>query len=78
MPDYAKVAKERDVFGELGWIPNFSVKKSKNNNDRHDNFKEYFDAPRDYNVEFCNAQKQNQEFMNTTGTINESIMNQTA
>jgi hypothetical protein len=52
MPDYSKVALERDVFGELGWIPNFDVKKSKNNEDRHNNFREFFDAPKDYSVEF--------------------------
>lgn len=52
MPDYAKVSKERDVFGELGWIPNFNVTNSKNNNHRHKGAKEYFDAPKDYASEF--------------------------
>ncbi len=23
MPDWSVVAKERDIYGELGWIPNF-------------------------------------------------------
>ena len=31
MPDYAKVSKERDLYGELGWTPNFNVTSSKNN-----------------------------------------------
>lgn len=57
IPEYSKLAGERDVFGELGWIPNFNVKKSKNNNDRHNNFREFFDAPRDYNLEFTNASR---------------------
>jgi hypothetical protein len=52
MPDYSKVSAERDVYGELGWVPNFNAMKSKNNEDRHDNFKEYFDAPKDYTTEF--------------------------
>jgi hypothetical protein len=62
MPDYAKVSLERDVFGELGWIPNFDVKKSKNNEDRHNNFREFFDAPKDYNVEFHTSSQTNSEF----------------
>lgn len=52
MPDYSKVSLERDVVGELGWQPNFNIKKSKNNEDRHPNYKEFFDTPKDYNVEF--------------------------
>ena len=31
MPDYSGVTKDRDIYGELGWIPNFNVKCSKNN-----------------------------------------------
>jgi len=60
------------VFGELGWHPNFNVKKSKNNDDRHSNFKEFFDAPKDYNVEFTNASKTGQEFFKGD-TLNESM-----
>ena len=67
MPEYAKVSVERDVFGELGWIPNFNVKKSKNNDNRHQNFKEFFDQPKDYNVEFTNASKTATEFFRATG-----------
>jgi hypothetical protein len=26
MPDYSNVSKDRDIYGELGWIPNFNVK----------------------------------------------------
>lgn len=52
MPDYSIVNLDRDVFGELGWIPNFNVKKSKNNDHRHSTYREFFDAPKDYNKEF--------------------------
>ena len=55
MPDYSVVAKERDIYGELGWIPNFNIKKSKNNEHRHPNYKEYFDAPKEYDTEFHTA-----------------------
>jgi hypothetical protein len=62
MPDYSSLAGERDVYGELGWIPNFNVKLSKNNDDRHNNYREFFDAPKDYNVAFTNANVTNSEF----------------
>lgn len=39
MPDYSKVTIERDLYGELGWIPNFDVTKSKNNGHRHNNYR---------------------------------------
>jgi len=62
MPDYTKLAGERDVFGELGWIPNFDIKKSKNNIDRHNNYREFFDAPKDYHNEFTSGSVNNTEF----------------
>ena len=43
MPEYSSVGKERDVYGELGWITNFEVKNSKNNENRYKTFKETFD-----------------------------------
>ena len=52
MPETSKVFKGRDVFGELGWIPNFEKKKSKDNDKRHLLCREYFDAPLDYHNEF--------------------------
>jgi len=55
MPDYSKVSLERDVYGELGWIPNFNIKKSKNNIVCHTNYKEFFDKPVDYTGEFLNG-----------------------
>lgn len=62
MPEYSTLAAERDVFGELGWIPNFEVKKSKNNDDRHVVYREMFDAPKEYNGEFHTASMTNTEF----------------
>ena len=38
-PNYSKIAKERDVYGEMGWIDNFNVMHSKNNNQIHPTFK---------------------------------------
>ena len=43
MPEWSKVNKHRDIYGELGWIPNFNVKLSKNNNRMHATYKEFFD-----------------------------------
>ena len=51
MPPHSKVAEERDVFGELGWIPNFDVKKSKDNHKRYTTCREFFDVPLDYTTE---------------------------
>lgn len=62
MPNYTKLAKERDVFGELGWIPNFEKKKSKDNDRRYTACKEYFDAPLAYHNEFSSQ--------NTTAATN--------
>lgn len=52
IPDYSTVALERDVFGELGWIPNFNIKNSKNNELIHQTYREFFDRPKDYSLEF--------------------------
>lgn len=62
MPDYTTLAADRDVFGELGWIPNFEIKKSKNNITRHLNYREMFDAPKEYATEFHTASMTNTEF----------------
>lgn len=62
MPEYSILAGERDVFGELGWIPNFDIKKSKNNDARHTNYKEFFDTPKQYHNEFNSANMTNTEF----------------
>lgn len=62
MPDYSGVSKDRDIYGELGWIPNFNVKCSKNNNARHTGNREYFDGPMNYHVTFNNSTMTNSEF----------------
>ena len=62
MPDYTKLSKERDIYGELGWISNFNVKSSKNNGRMHSTFREYFDSPKNYHKQFNNASLTNQEF----------------
>ena len=62
MPDYTKLAKERDIYGELGWINNFNVKNSKNNHKNHSTFREFFDSPKNYHKQFNNASLTNQEF----------------
>ena len=51
MPTCSKVFKQRDLFGELGWIPNFEHKKSKNNENRHVLTREFFDQPLEYQTE---------------------------
>lgn len=62
IPEYSKIAKDRDVYGELGWIGNFNVKDAKNNDDRHLTYKEFFDAPRNYHTTFTNSTLTNSEF----------------
>ena len=62
MPDYTKLSKERDIYGELGWISNFNVKFSKNNNKMHPTYREFFDGPKNYHNQFNNASLTNQEF----------------
>lgn len=62
MPDYTKLAQERDIYGELGWIPNFAVKYSKNNTKVYPTYREFFDGPKDYHNAFNSASMTNSEF----------------
>ena len=62
MPDYTKLSKERDIYGEPGWISNFNVKFSKNNHKLHPTYREFFDGPKNYHNQFNNASLTNQEF----------------
>ena len=55
MPEWSVVDKERDVYGELAWIPNFQVALSKNNPNMHRNFKEFFDQPKNYQAVYNNS-----------------------
>ena len=70
MPDYSQISKERDIYGELGWIPNFNVKCSKNNNARHNSNREYFDGPMNYHVTFNNSTMTNSEFFRQNAPSN--------
>jgi hypothetical protein len=70
MPDYSQIAKERDIYGELGWIPNFNVKCSKNNGKRHVTTREYFDGPMNYHVTFNNSTMTNSEFFRQNAPSN--------
>lgn len=47
IPSWSNVAQERDIYGELGWIPNFEVTYSKNNANLHPTYKQFFDKPKD-------------------------------
>lgn len=62
IPEYSSVSRERDVYGELGWIGNFNVKCSKNNGHRHSTYKEFFDGPKNYHITFTNSTLTNSEF----------------
>ena len=62
MPDYTKLAQERDIYGELGWISNFNVKCSKNNTKLYPTYREFFDGPKNYSSTFNNTSMTNQEF----------------
>ena len=62
MPDYSKLSKERDIYGELGWIQNFNVKCSKNNHKLYPTYREFFDGPKNYHTTFNNSTMTNNEF----------------
>ena len=62
MPEYTKLTQERDIYGELGWIPNFNVKVSKDNNALYPTSREYFDGPRVYHRRFNTQAMTNPEF----------------
>jgi len=62
MPDYSVMSKDRDIYGELGWIPNFNVKCSKDNTHLHSTVREYFDGPKNWHMTFNNSTMTNSEF----------------
>ena len=62
MPEYTKLSDKRDIYGELGWIPNFNVKVSKDNENLHPTFRETFDGPVHYHRRFNTAAMTNNEF----------------
>lgn len=90
MPDYTIVDKERDIYGELGWVPNFQVTLSKDNQNLHNTFKEYFDQPKQYSGVFNDTTTSASAFFRKTAppssvakqrspnqTINQSVLNST-
>ena len=62
IPEYSQVNRDRDVYGELGWMGNFQYKCSKNNDHRHTTHKEFFDGPINYHCTFTNSNLTNSEF----------------
>ena len=59
MPEYTRLAKERDIYGELGWVSNFNVSFSKNNHKLYPTYREFFDGPVNYQKQFNNTQMSN-------------------
>lgn len=70
MPDYAKVARDRDLFGELGWIPNFDKKVSKDNHKLYQGCREFFDTPLSYPKEV------DQEFSQFTPLFRRTVISE--
>ena len=62
MPNYTKLMQERDIYGELGWIPNFNVKVSKDNTKIYTTHREMFDGPKVYHSRFNTAAMTTNEF----------------
>ena len=58
MPDWSRLSRERDVYGEMAWVPNFHVKTSKHNPKLHQAYKEFFDKPRNYHAFYEGTTKQ--------------------
>lgn len=62
MPRYTKLTQDRDIYGELGWIPNHDVKVSKDNDNLYPALRETFDGPHVYHRRFNTAAMTNNEF----------------
>ena len=63
MPPWSPLGGEqRDIYGELAWIPNFQVTTSKDNSRLHNNYKEYFDKPKNYHLAASNSTAASSEF----------------
>ena len=63
MPPWSPLGGEqRDIYGELAWIPNFHVTMSRDNMKRHRNFKEFFDKPKNYHLHASNSSAASSEF----------------
>ncbi len=63
MPPWSPLGGEqRDIYGELAWIPNFQVTTSKDNTKNHKTYQEYFDKPRNYHMSNSSASAASSEF----------------
>ena len=63
MPPWSPLGGEqRDIYGELAWIPNFQVTTSKDNYKNHKNYKEFFDKPRNYHLAVSSSSAASSEF----------------
>jgi hypothetical protein len=63
MPPWSPLGGEqRDIYGELAWIPNFQVTTSKDNFKNHKNYKEFFDKPRNYHLAVSSSSAASSEF----------------
>lgn len=63
MPPWSPLGGEqRDIYGELAWIPNFQVTTSKDNGKMHRNYKEFFDKPRNYHLAASSSSAASSEF----------------
>jgi hypothetical protein len=45
IPAYSRLYRERDIKKEFSWVDNFAVTHSKDNQNIHHTYKEYFDKP---------------------------------
>ena len=63
MPPWSPLGGEqRDIYGELAWIPNFQVTTSKDNTNLHRNYKEFFDKPKNYHLAASSSQAASSDF----------------
>jgi hypothetical protein len=63
MPPWSPLGGEqRDIYGELAWIPNFQVTMSKDNTKMHRNYQEFFDKPRNYHLAASSSSAASSEF----------------
>jgi hypothetical protein len=63
MPPWSPLGGEqRDIYGELAWIPNFQVTTSKDNTKMHRTYQEYFDKPKNYHMANSSASAASSDF----------------
>ena len=62
MPKYTKLEKQRDIYGELAWDKNHSIKYSKDNTKNYPTTREFFDTQRNYNKVFNATEMTNTDY----------------